>query len=608
MFDQEREKIKDEDKARIEELEKQIAELAGNEPAKLPVAMTVADLATAPQAIHLAANPSRKVVQAGGFSILDSSPFALSPTPSSTGQRTALANWITSPENPLAARVIVNRVWQHHLGVGLVDTASDFGSLGGRPSHPELLDWLATELIAHNWSIKWLHRQILNSATWQMSSFHPEASAAEQVDPENKLRWRFKVRRLNAEQIRDAMLTISGELLSEHGGPSAEHVSLRRSLYLKVLRNTPEPLMTSLDGVDGINSIPKRSTTTTPTQALNLMNGEWVRKRSTSMARRVLEEAVIIGDADGAQMNTIADVAFRIALGRVADVEEVSIAAKLMDDSIQSNNDSIRTDDFGSLAESTGTSLRIGDTSPSPVATFDAAPQIAAPFTVVSMFRLDSLYPDATVRTLVSQWDSNNANRGWAIVVTSEKSAFKPRNFIMQVVTDGGYEVVASNLRPELNQVYLAAVSVEQLDSGKAVAKFYLKPLNVQYGKLEVAEVEFKTAAGIDSKFALTIGGRVKQDRHRWDGQLDQVAIFDKVLSVSMVEELFAKELTSESVTIASPAMFWNFDDVERPLVCAKSHQHNLRPTEERAVDPLEQAVAELCQVLLNCNEFVYID
>ena len=608
VFDQERAKIKDEDKTRIEELEKQIAELAGKEPAKLPVTMTVADLGTTPQTIHLAANPNRKVVSAGGFSILDSSPFDVRPTTNSTGQRTALANWIANPDNPLTARVIVNRIWQNHFGTGLVETASDFGSLGGRPTHPELLDWLATELIAHNWSIKWLHRQILNSATWQMSSFHPDAANVEKVDPANKLRWRYTVKRLNAEQIRDAMLTVSSELQSEQGGPSVAHTSLRRSLYLKVLRNTPEPLLRSLDGVDGLNSIPKRSTTTTPTQALNLMNGEWVRQRSTSMARRVLDEAATVESrADNHKLNTIVNTAFQIALGRSADAEETSIASQLVNESIEPN-ETIKTDNFGSLTESAGTSLRIADKSPAPVATVGSTLKMTAPFTVVSMFKLDSLYADATVRTLISQWDSNNANRGWAVGVTSEKSAFKPRNFILQVVTDSGYEVVASNLRPELNQVYLAAVSIEQTDTGKAVAKFYLKPLNVQYGKLEIAEVEFKTAAGMTNQFPVTVGGRTKQRQHRWDGQVDQVAVYNKALPADSIEQLFGEVLSSASIAAISPTAFWNFDAAELPLADTTSNQHNLRSTEEAAVDPLEQAVAELCQVLLNCNEFVYID
>ena len=601
VFDQERQKIKDEDKKRIDELEKEIAEISGKEPSKLPAAMTVSDLSTTPQPIHLAANPNRKPVLAGGFSILDPSPFALHPANNSTGQRTALANWITSQDNPLTARVIVNRIWQHHFGTGLVTTASDFGSLGGRPTHPELLDWLATEFMANGWSIKWLHRQILNSATWQMSAFHPNTEHAEKVDPANALRWRFDVGRLNAEQVRDAMLVASGELLSEQGGPSAEHTSLRRSLYLKVLRNQPEALLKSLDGVDGLNSIPKRSTTTTPTQALNLMNGEWVRTRSAAMAKRVLEES---SDTD---LTAIAETAFRVAIGRGIESAEIPVAVQLMNDAMQSEGIH-ELEQFGSLVESAGTSLRVGDKSPPPLATSGNAPAIKAPFTTIAIFKLDSLYADATVRTIISQWDSNNSNRGWAIGITSEKSAYKPRNLILQVVGDEGYEVVASNLRPDLDQTYVLAVSVEQSDGGKARADFYLKPLNTEYGKPAFAQVEFKTTAGITGLVPVALGGRTKQSRQRWDGQLDQVAIFDKVLSAKSVEELFAAQLNTDIVAAESPIAFWTFDNADQPLADTTSHQHQLNSTDGPSLNPLEQAVAELCQVLLNSNEFVYID
>ncbi len=603
LFEQKRVKYQDEDKKRIDELKQQIATLAGQEPAKLPTAITVADVGNEPFPLHVGGNEERKAVTAGGFSILDRNTFSTQPTGSSTGQRSALAKWITSPDNPLAARVIVNRIWQQHFGTGLVETASDFGTLGGRPSHPELLDWLASEFIASGWSIKWLHRQILTSATWQMSSFHRDAVAAEAIDPGNRLRWRFDIRRLNAEQIRDAMLVVSGELDEQHGGTSAAHTSLRRSLYLKAMRNKPEPLLRSLDGVDGLNSISKRSTTTTPTQALNLMNGDWVRKRSVAMAKRILTSSQ---DHD---LTRIVNEAFQLTVGRNSEADEIPFAVDLIQQTLAANASPRNVQDFGSLAEDSGDAVAIGEHALPPLATEDNNPAMKAPFTFVGIIKLDSLYSDATVRTIISQWNSNGKNRGWAIGVTSQKSAYKPRNLIIQVVSNSGYEVVASNLRPELNTPYFVAVSVEQGDNNKGKATFWLQSLDKKYGKRQTAEVDFKTANGMTGAFPIVVGGRVKQARHRWDGQLDQIALFNKALTAETVEALFAARLSSVTIKQQTPFAFWNFDNNNNTRTAdAMANRHHLVYSEKKTPKPLEKSVAELCHVLLNSNEFIYID
>lgn len=622
-FDRDRQKIKDEDRKRIEELEKQITGLAGNPPAKLPTAITVADVGPLPQEIHIGADAHRKTIRAGGFTILSPSEFTLQPTRTSTGQRTALADWITDPANPLTARVIVNRIWQQHFGTGLVTTASDFGSLGGRPSHPELLDWLASEFVANGWSIKWLHRQILNSATWQMSAFHPDAAGAERVDPANRLRWRFDIRRLTAEQIRDAMLTVSGELMSEQGGPSVEHKSLRRSLYLKAMRNTPEPLLKSLDGVDGLNSIPKRSTTTTPTQALNLMNGKWVRARSTAAARRLLEER---GHED---ISGLLDAAFRTTLGRRADKDEL-VGARAFLAEAGAFRDSARTDEVREpLITSAGRAVKLSDEiGLSPLRTSGPEPAVAAPFTFMGIIRLDRLYADASVRTIISQWNGSNSTGGWSIGITSEKSRYQPRNFILQVVSNAGYEVVASNLRPEPGKTYLAAVTIEQSDSepesgdasgeGEAVATFYLKEYELAAPEQEIehplqtAEVRFKSTEGMTGKFPVVVGGRMDgtklSSRQRWAGQLDQVALFDRALNIPDVEELFAGVLNSTVVAQKSPLAFWNFDEASDLSTDMAASPHPLAADPLHLPDPMEQALADFCHVLINSNEFVYID
>jgi hypothetical protein len=208
----------------------------------------------------------------------------------STGRRTALARWIADPENPLSTRVIVNRVWQYHFGRGLVTTSNDFGRLGDRPSHPELLDWLTRRFLEEGWRLKPLHRLILTSAVYRQTAFRSPPPAAEQKDPENRLLWRRPLRRLDAEQIRDAMLSVSGELDLTTGGPSVAPSAPRRSIYVKLLRNKPDPLLDILDAADGLTSAPVRDVTTTPLQALELINGEWALQRAAAMAARLKQE------------------------------------------------------------------------------------------------------------------------------------------------------------------------------------------------------------------------------------------------------------------------------------------------------------------------------
>ncbi len=158
--------------------------------------------------------------------------------PQTTGRRAALARWLTQPDHPLTSRVIVNRIWQYHFGRGLAANASDFGKLGGPPTHPELLDWLASQFVADGWSVKQLHRRIVCSATYRQSAEHPNLAAGRLKDPENRLHWRGSVRRLDAEQIRDSLYAATGELQLIPGGPGAAKEEPRRSIFLRVMRNT----------------------------------------------------------------------------------------------------------------------------------------------------------------------------------------------------------------------------------------------------------------------------------------------------------------------------------------------------------------------------------
>jgi hypothetical protein len=241
----------------------------------------------------------------------------LGTAPKDNPPRVALASWITDTEHGaghLLARVIVNRLWQHHLGKGIVATPNDFGTQGDAPTHPELLDWLAGELIRGGWKLKPIHRLIVTSAAYAQSS---EASAESmRLDPRNRLLWRWTPRRLEAEAIRDAILAVSGTLDPTMYGPGTlEGNSPRRSVYLTVKRSQMVPLMQLFDAPESIQSIGERSTTTAATQALALMNSPFVRQRAEKLFQRVMPRP------NGALPTTI-DEAYRIALGRVPTGDE----------------------------------------------------------------------------------------------------------------------------------------------------------------------------------------------------------------------------------------------------------------------------------------------
>jgi hypothetical protein len=227
-------------------------------------------------------------------------------------RRAALARWLTAPDNPLTARVLVNRVWGWHFGQGLVRTPNDFGWQGEPPTHPELLDWLARDFMAHGWSLKYLHRRILLSSAYQMQSVANERGLA--VDPSNRLLWHFPRRRLEGEAIRDSLLACSGTLNPAAFGPAvvpplsrqelaglfdskgkwpvtkdaSQHT--RRSVYLLVRRTFIYPLFSAFDPPEVMTSCPCRTPTVVPTQALTLLNSPLVREQAAAFAERLRKE------------------------------------------------------------------------------------------------------------------------------------------------------------------------------------------------------------------------------------------------------------------------------------------------------------------------------
>jgi hypothetical protein len=286
-------------------------------------------------------------VQPGFPSFLsDAKPDATLPEDiNSTGRRAALARWLTKKDNPLTARVMVNRLWQHHFGVGIVASSNDFGALGDTPTHPELLDWLAVEFVENGYSLKHMHRLMVLSATYrQDSQVDPKKDAhatALAKDRANRLLWHANRQRLEGEALRDAMLSLSSELNLRMYGPSArpklpEKISNyawkpdakvedqnRRSVYVFAKRNMRYPLFDAFDWPDLHNSCSRRANTTTAPQALLLLNGDFTQERAQRLGADLLAQ---FGDDDAALVKRV----YRSAWGRTPSSEEVRLGVRFL--------------------------------------------------------------------------------------------------------------------------------------------------------------------------------------------------------------------------------------------------------------------------------------
>ncbi len=326
---------------------KQIADLDEQRPKPLPTAMAMTEKGReAPPSYFLyrgSAGAKGSLMKPGVVAVASHGewPFPEPPTAAKTSwRRRGLAAWIAGAENPLTARVMVNRIWQHHFGEGIVRTPNNFGKMGERPTHPELLDWLATEFVKQNWSIKAIHRLIMNSETYQRSS--DDVAANLESDGENRYFWRMPRQRLEAEGIRDSMMAVAGNLDLKVGGPAThpyidpalfqssskrtwlgkpdtDPETWRRGVYIFSKRSIPLPMLDVFDKPDSVGSCARRNRSTIAPQALILMNNNFVLMEARMFAERLRREA---GDNPAAQAN----LAFQLALSRPPSHSESATA------------------------------------------------------------------------------------------------------------------------------------------------------------------------------------------------------------------------------------------------------------------------------------------
>jgi hypothetical protein len=309
------------DLAKLADLDRQIAALQAQLSRVAPLPMVWAGNFAQPTELthlHKGGDPMKPLepVAPASLSVLDGAlkSYTLDPQAPEGERRLALARWIASGDNPLTARVLANRVWQYHFGTGIVDTPSDFGFLGGKPTHPELLDFLAQRLLANGWRLKALHREILLSRTYLQSADHREDGA--KLDKDARLLWRFPPRRLSAEEIRDTLLTVAGKLSLEPMGGKGFRLykvmqnnvssyypldlhgpeTYRRAVYHQNARASVVDVLNDFDLPDIAFAAPKRANTTTPLQALTLLNHAFTGDMAAAFASR-LEAADPIGSA-----------------------------------------------------------------------------------------------------------------------------------------------------------------------------------------------------------------------------------------------------------------------------------------------------------------------
>ena len=513
-------------------------------------------------------------------------------------RRAALARWLTRGDHPLTARVIVNRVWQQHFGRGIAGMPSDFGHLGGRPTDPELLDWLAAEFIRNGWHFKALQRLIVNSRFYRCGGAVIGGDGTGAPVPAVPL-----PRRLQAEEIRDASLAASGELDLATHGQAVSSDTARRSVFTMMKRNTPDPLLAGFDAPDTFRSCSERITTTTPTQSLLLVNGQWMQKRARAMARRLLD------DHPGQRAEQIRQAWVRVSGREPAGAETAEALVFLHDQRARAERESPPASPESAFVESRdlprhGMSLAV---TPENVerrlfpTMRHAGDFDRGGFTAEAVISLRSLPDDATVRTVLSRWDGDQSHHGWALGVAGKKSGHTPGTLILQLTGEGPegatrHEVVPSDLVVPLNRPWFVAAAFSPTDVTFAVKDLGDDEATVRSSTLPVGVGVMRTPDSLP----LTFGARSDEARsHPFHGLIGEVRLTGRPLTV---EQLFCVAPASPGDVLGH----WKFEMDGGPLADTSPAGHPLEiphPPENRDSELI--ALTDFCHALLNSSEFL---
>ncbi len=601
-------RAKDDAKDQILALRRELAKYDSLKPKTLPQPMTITDAGSiAPPTII----PKRKTEVAPGFpTIMEPEVPTITPpenVPNTTGRRSVLAKWLTRPQNPLTTRVIVNRVWQYHFGRGLAANSSDFGILGGAPTHPELLDWLTSRFLENGWRFKSLHRLIVTSATYRQAASHPQLAEFQQQDPTNRWYWRGEVRRLDAEQIRDSIFAVTGKLQSTRGGPAVLADRPRRSIYTRVMRNSLDPLMEVFDLPQFISSSSSRDATTTPVQSLLLINSQVMLGHAAALTERIYSQSTTDENVQ-ARLERLWEVFF----GRLPTADEVEQAKSFLDTQEQFRASEQQNDGVPANVTTGQVPYRDGQ-----AVLFEDKPQqerFQVPadnrldvddFTFEAIFQLRSIYQSGAVRTLAAKMARGDSRSGWLFGISGKGSRRKPQTLVLQVFginSEGRPEevVLFSDHHLDINKPYYAAVSVQmETPDTPGVIKFHLKDLSNDEELMSTVEFPNPLVSMTANHDPLSVGSGRKADH--FDGLIDDVRLSNEALSQS---ELLH---TAEGFTSATIG-YWKFEP--KPGLLKDSSPDGL-PMElggrGAKFTPAYAAFVDLCHVLLNSNEFLYV-
>ena len=601
--------FKSEDKEKVLALRKELKKFDHLKPAPLPRPMTVTDCRVEPPQTTIPGEPDQSILP--GYLTIFEEESAKVAAPAgdlpSTGRRSALARWVTRPDNPLSTRVIVNRVWQYHFGRGLAPNSSDLGRLGGAPTHPELLDWLATRFVQQGWSFKKLHREIVLSATYRQSTRHDQFAKFQEIDPQNRLYWRANTRRLDAEQIRDAMLAVSGQLQRDTiGGPGVQGDVPRRSIYLRTMRNARDPLLDAFDLPQFFDSQSMRNTTTTPVQSLLLINSQTMLRHASRSAQRISQEA----NNDQERI----EHAWRVFFGRSPTERERELSLKfLREQPLQSQPDQSPAEASqlvtGKLPYRDGQALLFQPQGKQKRLLSPHHESLSAKrFTVEAYFQIRSVYESGAVRSIATKWTGSSREPGWAFGVTGQGSRRKPQTLVLHMHgkrRDGsfGEGAIFSDQHIELNTPYFAAVTIEPAGEKPGQVTFYLKDLSNDDEPLSIAKVPTEITGGMTNDEPLAIGGRSRSDSGHFDGLIDELRYSDRILKEQQL--LF----TAEGAPPGTVA-YWQFEGDPGVFRDSSPNGRHLSSFEKDSDSgsSKQSPLVDFCHALLNSNEFLYVD
>ena len=533
----------------------------------------------------------------------------------SSGRRLALARWIAAPANPLAPRVLANRLWQWHFGEGLASEANDFGLLGAPPSHPQLLDWLAADLVEGGYTVRRIERLILTSSAFRRATHAPESppfTLAAARDPQARLLWRRHARRLDAEQVRDAALVASGELDATTAGPPVPAAKPRRALYVSVLRNTRDPLLDAFDFPDAAASCSRRNTTTTPSQALLLLNGEWLLARARALALRIDRQG--LGDD-----RSRAAEALRTVIGREPSAETIEACTDFL--GLQRSRLDADASTFSvalsePMPQREGLAATIDPARPDALLTVpgsasgakpEAGPFPANDFTFEAAVVLRSFPAEGRVRTIASQGFGSDDAPGWSLDVDAAgRLGLKVRG----TRKDGETKIpvraeIDAGLRLALERPYAIAVAVRVVDAGDRRVDFQIRDLSDNDAAARLATVTHGFDGSHATSQPFAIGGRSGCEDSSWDGLIDEVRLSRRALQRA---ELLQEQGSAGDAVVAA----WTFEETPGFAVDTAGRGRDLvrGGLQVAPVKDLRgyEALVDLCHVLLNSSDFLYVD